>query len=104
MPEYRGSILTSNVLAFGILAFIFVSIRIGFRLYSRKVSASDWVLVVALVSRTLPPTSFEERMGPQGRPPGLMMCRQISSLAQDAFNAACELYRLCNPPIQQLAG
>ena len=52
MEEYNGSTLTSNILAFGIIALCFVLLRLSFRLYIRKTSASDWVLVVALVSRT----------------------------------------------------
>ena len=51
MEEYNGSTLTSNILAFGIIALCFVLLRLSFRLYTRKTSASDWVLVVALVSR-----------------------------------------------------
>lgn len=54
MEENRGSILTSNVLAFGIITLCFVVLRMGFRLYTKKTSASDWILAVALVSRTLP--------------------------------------------------
>ena len=61
MEEDRGSILTSNVLAFGIATFCFVTLRISFRLYTRKTSTSDWVLAVALVSRALPPTSHGGR-------------------------------------------
>lgn len=53
--------MTSNVLAFGIITLCFVVLRMSFRLYTKKTSASDWILAVAL----------------------------ISSLAQDAFNAAC---------------
>ena len=60
MAEYHGSVLTSNTLAFGILAFCFVCLRVGFRLYIRKTSASDWVLVTGLVSRSLPLPFFRE--------------------------------------------
>lgn len=62
MEEDRGSILTSNVLAFGIITFCVVILRTSFRLYTKKTSASDWVLVVALVSRTKPSNSHEEVM------------------------------------------
>lgn len=51
MEEDRGSILTSTVLTFGIITLCFVTLRISFRLYSRKTSASDWVLAVALVNQ-----------------------------------------------------
>lgn len=61
MEKYNGSILISNVLAFGIITLCFVVLRLSFRLHTRKTSASDWVLVLAL----------------------------ISSLCQDAFNVAC---------------
>ncbi|CAD6593323.1 MAG: hypothetical protein ASARMPRED_007280 [Alectoria sarmentosa] len=61
MDEDRGSVLTSNVLAFGVATLCLVILRLSFRLRTRKTSASDWVLAVALVS----------------------------SLAQDAFNATC---------------
>lgn len=97
MSEDRGSVLTSNILAFGIAAFCFVSLRTSFRLYTRKISASDWVLVMALVSSVLPLTSVKESTQrrvaskPEIWPFGLMIIRQISSLAQDSFNAACEL-------------
>ena len=53
MSDYRGQILTSNVLAFGIVAFFVVSLRLGFRLYTKKTSSSDWILVVGLVSQFL---------------------------------------------------
>ena len=52
MEEYNGSTLTSSTLAFGIIAPCFVVLRLSSRLYIRKTSASDWVLVVALVRRT----------------------------------------------------
>ena len=55
MAEYQGSVLTSNTLAFGLLAFCFVCFRVGFRIYIRKTSASDWILVIALVSCFVPP-------------------------------------------------
>ncbi|CAF9942423.1 hypothetical protein IMSHALPRED_003673 [Imshaugia aleurites] len=61
MEKDRGPILTSNVLAFGITTFFVFALRISYRLYTKKTSASDWVLAVAL----------------------------LSSLAQDAFNAIC---------------
>lgn len=54
MDEDRGSVLTSNVLAFGIATLCLVSLRLSFRLCTRKTSASDWVLAVALVSRNVP--------------------------------------------------
>ena len=54
MSEDRGSVLTSNILAFGIAAFCFVSVRTGFRIYTKKISASDWLIIVALVSDSLP--------------------------------------------------
>ena len=54
MAEYHGSVLTSNTLAFGILAFCFVCLRVGFRIHIKKTSASDWVLVIAMVSCSLP--------------------------------------------------
>ena len=50
MDEDRGSILTSTVLTFGIITLCFVVLRISFRLYTRKISTSDWVLAVALVN------------------------------------------------------
>ena len=55
MEEDRGPVLTFNVLIFGIVTLCFVTVRISFRLYTRKTSASDWLLAVALVSRSLPP-------------------------------------------------
>ncbi|KAL9592818.1 MAG: hypothetical protein Q9179_006338 [Wetmoreana sp. 5 TL-2023] len=61
--ENRGSILTSNVLVFGIAALCFVVLRITFRVYTRKTSASDCFLAIAMVS----------------------------SIAQDAFHAVCVL-------------
>lgn len=51
MEEDRGSILTSTVLTFGILTLYFVVLRISFRLYTSKTSASDWILAVALVNQ-----------------------------------------------------
>ena len=63
MTEYRGAVLTSNTLALGILAFCIVCLRVGFCLYIRKTSASDWVLVIALVSYSLPPSSTESIEG-----------------------------------------
>lgn len=62
MEEDRGSILTSNVLAFGIVTLCFVVLRIGFRIHTKKISASDWILAIALVSRTLPSASHREDM------------------------------------------
>ena len=62
MSEDRGSVLTSNVLAFGIAAFCFLSLRMSFRLYTRMTSSSDLVLVVSLVISTLPLPSLKEYM------------------------------------------
>ena len=62
MEEDRGPILTINVLIFGIITLCFVAFRISFRLYTRKTSASDWFLAVALASLTLPPSSHGEDM------------------------------------------
>ena len=62
MEEDRGPVLTLNVLIFGIIAFCFVALRIGFRLHTRKTSTSDWFLAIALVRRTLPPISHKEDM------------------------------------------
>ena len=50
MADSRGPILTVNTLIFGIIAFCFVISRLGFRLYTRKTSASDWFLAAALAS------------------------------------------------------
>lgn len=108
MSEDRGSVLTSNILAFGIAAFCLVSLRTSFRLYTRKSSASDWVLVVALVSGALPPAPVKEstqrRLAskPEIWPFELMIMRQISSLAQDSFNAACELCQFIVIPLNSI--
>ena len=50
MADSRGPILIVNVLIFGIIAFCFVTSRLGFRLYTKKTSASDWCLAAALAS------------------------------------------------------
>ena len=50
MDQNRGSVLTGNVLAFGIATFCVVALRLGYRAYSRKIGASDWFLVIALVN------------------------------------------------------
>ena len=55
MEGDRSPVLTFNVLTFGIVTLCFATVRISFRLYNRKTSASDWLLAVALVSRSLPP-------------------------------------------------
>lgn len=108
MSEDRGSVLTSNILAFGIAAFFLVSLRTSFRLYTRKSSASDWVLVVALVSGALPPAPIKESTQrhlaskPEVWPFELMIMRQISSLAQDSFNAACELCQFIVSPLNSI--
>ena len=52
MEAYRGSVLTSNVLAFGIITFGFATLRITYRVYTKKTSASDWLLAAALVSHS----------------------------------------------------
>ena len=59
MEEFNGSTLTSNILAFGIITLLIVVLRLSFRLHTRKTSASDWVLLVALVILTLLFTSSE---------------------------------------------
>lgn len=61
MSEYQGSALTVNILVFGIIAFCFVSLRTSFRLYTRKASTSDWLLVVALVRGVPPPASSRKK-------------------------------------------
>lgn len=66
MSDYRGQILTSNVLAFGIAAFSVVSLRLGFRLYTKKTSSSDWILLVGLVSRSVTARICNLRMSAVG--------------------------------------
>ena len=61
MGESRGPILIVNTLIFGIIAFCFVASRLGFRLYTRKTSASDWLLAVALASLA-PLSLFHEKI------------------------------------------
>ena len=68
MSADRGSVLTSNILVFGIAGFCVVCLRTSFRFYTRKISASDLFLVVALVSGALPPASLKEySQGPAAR-------------------------------------
>ncbi len=52
MGDSRGPDLTVNALIFGIIAFCFVISRLGFRLYTKKTSTSDWFLAAALASIT----------------------------------------------------
>ena len=61
MVDSRGPILIVNTLIFGIIAFCFVTSRLGFRLYTRKTSASDWLLVAALASLA-PLSLFHEKI------------------------------------------
>lgn len=51
MGQEHGQILTANTVVFGIITVCVVAVRIGFRVKTRKASASDWFLAVALVSR-----------------------------------------------------
>ena len=44
MRDSRGPILIVNTLIFGIIAFCSVVSRLGFCLYTKKTSASDWFL------------------------------------------------------------
>ena len=53
MEDNRGPVLTFNVLTFGIVTLAFVALQVGFRVYSRKASASDGLLIVAFVSAAL---------------------------------------------------
>ena len=73
MEGYNGSTLTSNVLAFGVLTLCFVVLRLSFRLYTRKTSASDWVLALALVSLILFFTSSEEQAREDSRIFGIII-------------------------------
>ena len=61
MADSRGPVLTVNTLIFGIIAFCFVISRLGFRLYTRKTSASDWFLAAALASLASP-SLFHEHL------------------------------------------
>ena len=60
MGDSRGPILIVNTLIFGIMAFGFVVSRLGFRLYMKKTSTSDWFLAAALASIS-PPILYSMR-------------------------------------------
>ena len=60
MGDSRGPILIVNTLIFGVIAFCFVVSRLGFRLYTRKTSTSDWFLAAALASLTPLSPSHED--------------------------------------------
>ena len=55
--EYNGHVLIINALVFDIITLGIVTLRISFRAYKKKLSASDWLLAVALVSQN----PFERR-------------------------------------------
>ena len=53
MDQTRGSTLTGNVLAFGLVTLCFVTFRISYRFHTKKLSTSDWFLLFALVCHDL---------------------------------------------------
>jgi hypothetical protein len=46
--EYRGNILLGCTLGFGIAAFLFVTLRLGFRASRRAIGPSDWCIGIAV--------------------------------------------------------
>ena len=47
---YKGNILLGTTLAFGILAFLVVTLRVVFRATRRKIGISDYCIATAMVS------------------------------------------------------